>query len=977
MRRGAVFLAIFLIVIGCGANPTVVPTRNLDRPSDLAFTCLAVDDSGVVSGRPMYLCHPPGRAERPFDEDMPRTFGSFGLVTNTSRGEVGVIDLQRHRLLDLDPRQPGYNMLPVGELPEVIASTQDGCKAVTVNRGSCDLTLIDSARLLQGAFGGATPSSGQDAPVARRIVPRTRSGRRLQVAPQELVMLPQFPLSHLEGDKNLCTEGSAIQPGGTPGPWQALVTFPACDLVAMVNLPSGEITSAMYLRPEGLVDAGPEPVCPIECGAGMAAVADGGASSALRVGALAVLPDRSRAYVGALGASFIAAVEITAGGLALPAEGARIPLHEGAMGVSRLRLSVNPFLPEDPKKEFGAQPQGRFVGAQQFLYAFARDGSVRVVAVKQLNRPDYECDVNTVPVPGSNIACFSVDEMNPRRPLAEGPGLRIPTANSDLPAPIPRDIAFGTVTSASSEGLDGSFGYLLGSDGQVYIINVAPSTRQGDNRRPNSFRNGNAANGAPRLVGPPARSFTGAGVPFPTRVMLVGALAGPRIEPVPAPDTALDTLPRFVVFTDPGLSFPQPWSIIWEDVLPGTNRTTGAVKPGALEDIGADFCRAGVRPGDVLLLPGCTQTADCLKDRVCRSGAPGAPGLCLPKAQASDEAILRACTRAMTSRRRYEVTGSGRSQLTLGLKLDELPRTALDACQSDQDCEAPPTFVGFKCQSIRDGEPPRCVKPCEKTGDDRACRIGFVCENFPASASTVLPLCVEGPTIDQVCWPDLARYRVQAGKSFVVKGGVMPRFPTLREVNGMCVPDERRNPLLQDRIPLNAAACADLPDESTIQAAHGKLFEGPGARVNPCLYRARNIEDPEGVPLHVKALFQNPEVGFVVTNLEQFAGDSAAIGFEVNGQSGGFIPEAAAFPSDILLTLSVRIVIGPTRTPESQLDVETGSSNGFPYFYVVDQGRTLSTPSARGQVVRLNPRRGSTGVPRFDSNGTKDAFHIQ
>src|SRR4051794_38100237 len=99
---------VALTALGCGSQPTVVPVRNLERPSDMSFVCLKVVDTmqGILTGRPMTSCHPhlnsgaTPTAVDPAPDFSNRTFGTFGLVPNTARGELAVVDLDANRLVD-------------------------------------------------------------------------------------------------------------------------------------------------------------------------------------------------------------------------------------------------------------------------------------------------------------------------------------------------------------------------------------------------------------------------------------------------------------------------------------------------------------------------------------------------------------------------------------------------------------------------------------------------------------------------------------------------------------------------------------------------------------------------------------------------------------------------------------------------------------------------------------------------------------
>lgn len=1112
-RQAAALLALSLAA--CGRDPPPISVRNLERPSDMGFVCLRKvtlpGEGTVLTGRPMTDCHPhlspdlPTETRKPVKPPNPREYGTFGLVTNTARGELAVVDLDENRLVDLDPTQPGYNMVPLGAFPEVVATSQDGCLAVTANRGSCDLSVVDPQRLMSPFFGRPRPATG-DGRVALRVLPTTGSGVPLRVAPQEVAFLPQS-LSDLRRAAGVGAAGAPPPPplvcraeGAVAGEarqaWRAVVTFPACDLVAVLELPSGRIVSSVHIRPEGVVDAGTEPVCPIDCGAGIvpqpapdasradvppagpeggtadatdgsssdaaagagasapgadaAPGADGGASDGgapvvasgpYRIGALAVRPEGNRIYVGGVNAAFVAAIDVVDGTLRAPAGGSRIILHDSPGGVTRLRLSVDPFA-ETNDKEISFDPLvirkgkvGKYLGpndseSAQYMYAFARDNSMRIIDVsfdELRGVRERECDMNVDPLlaPPTLASCQALPDdpaapRPPRRALAQGPGLRIPTSfNPDSPPPVPLDISFARIqllTSSMGDANTGDFGYVVASNQSVYVLNVA-SGMTNDPPPANSFRNENAhANAArPVVSSQPSRNFSFTDVPLPTRVTLT-SIEGPRLEGIPTTDTLenrlatpMEPAKTWVWFNDrqrdPNGTSPQGWAVVWEGILPGTDRALGEVKgpgatptgsAGAVQDLGAEFCEIGALPRDVVLLPGCLLDTDCLPagTGVCRQTAPGTPGLCFPPAVAKDDALVTRCSRIIGSRRRYEVTRSTPRHLELGLKLDEVPKSSLDRCTTDEQCRVAPGFESATCEQVRAGEPRRCVKRCAQRGDDQMCRAGTVCEDI--ADSLVGPLCVEGPPILPECWPSGAPYRVQAGQSFLVAGSATPRPPTVREQRQgderICVPDNARHPLLVNRIPLDAPHCANVEDETGPQRGANDSYSrlvinqntvlpaaAPGAWGNPCLFKGRNSDEtPVTDVLHTKALFRNQQLRFMLTNLETFAGDANLIRFDV---SGGFVPDLARPRDDILFTVPVRMVTGPTATPQSPVSqpsmVKTYHPY-YPYLYLIDQGRTGTASGGRGQILRLNPRVGGQNqLPFFDSSYSASPFQIQ
>jgi hypothetical protein len=317
-----------------------------------------------------------------------------------------------------------------------------------------------------------------------------------------------------------------------------------------------------------------------------------------------------------------------------------------------------------------------------------------------------------------------------------------------------------------------------------------------------------------------------------------------------------------------------------------------------------------------------------------------------------------------------------------------------------------------------------CGTPDAKQEDaDRDCRPGFVCETVPGALAPKLPdplsktgYCVEAPPLKLECWSQPGnRYHVNVGNSFLVSGNALPDLNTGQTVYGQCQPDPNRDPELTNRIPMSAPLCATIDGVVSIDQVtdnltkstnptevalfgqappreDGSLFSNlPYAPVaapgpNPCLYQDINHDDTtsatatvgsDGVPPKpVKALFQNPQIRFVLTNLDQYGGDNLTTRLNL---TGGFIPATVALPSyDVALTQPIRIYTGPTKLPDSPFIVEAGSTVSYPYVYILDQGRTALTPNSRGQIVRLNSRKGDSALTTLDpaSSGTTP-FQIQ
>jgi hypothetical protein len=1030
MKRLLTPPTVLFLLTACSATPTVSPTRNLESPSDMTFVCLKTD-GGTLSGQPMSACHGRNVREPPASVNGQRVLGTFAFITNPGRNELAVADMDLGRLLDLAPLTPGYGMLPLGNDPEVIAASPDGCWVVTANRTSCDFTMVDPSRLLAGAFtSGSTVVSPVTAAgdVSRRITVRTSSGV-LAASIGEVAFLPSA--------SSTCADPTATAP--------AVATFPGCDMVALLDFSfsaaSATVVDAYYVRSNGLVPAGSDPVCPTECGPGgvdagaaspeagvvSAALIDGGVAPPSMDGgsggavsylqALALVPDGSRVYVGSLSGDSVASFDVSPQGFANPN---RVVLAESPGGVRRLRLNVDPYATV-------GNVEGKFLDDRgKFLYAFTNDDSVRVI---NIDSQPVECDVNLLLDSADQQPCHPVGQPGfRRRPLAQGPGLRIPiTTNPDSTPPVPLDISFSEfrppLGDLNYQSLSGQFGFLLASNGQVYVVNLAPQPAGGGtpaslgtsppSMTTHSFREyrdvGKSGGPALAMSVVPQRAILATNLAFPATANY-SALDGPLIQPF-----SNDTPRRYLDFPDLNTVVSPSWNVTWEGALPNASRTTGLVTgrkdesdplAGVLNDKGADFCSSGVQVGDIVMFSGCTQDEDCQPDDqfTCQVTVSGGPRLCLPRDPAASANVAQSCAVFLGSRVRYEVAAVSATSLQLQLKLDEIPKTTLNPCQQNSDCLAGNNLVadtpdgggiskGFECLAVREGENRRCVKRCVHDSD---CRPGNVCQKVPGTLfSSVGNLCVEAPPIVEACFPQsmvagslqpTIAYSVLAGHAFTVSGSLMPSLsPLKRTPSGACAAQPLADPSLVARIPLSAPRC---PDAFIAQASPAtglyveQLNAQPGS--NPCLYSgvdgsvdgATASANNPIVTANVRAFYQNPQIRFVLSNLNQYAGDLLSIHFEFQY---GYTPLTAYNLSyEVLLTMGTRIITGPTQTPESPLWSDPNQLITYPYLYVVDQGKTALTAGSHGQVLRVNPRSGSTQIISFDNTlSGSTPFQIQ
>lgn len=107
-----------------------------------------------------------------------------------------------------------------------------------------------------------------------------------------------------------------------------------------------------------------------------------------------------------------------------------------------------------------------------------------------------------------------------------------------------------------------------------------------------------------------------------------------------------------------------------------------------------------------------------------------------------------------------------------------------------------------------------------------------------------------------------------------------------------------------------------------------------------------------GRPQHVRALFRNTQIAFLLANLDRAPPGASVIHFDVHG---GFRQESVIYPATVQISAPARIVLGPVDSnPASNVMV----SQPAPFFFVVDQ-RRLGTGQGggptRGQIVRVSP----------------------
>jgi hypothetical protein len=511
LARAGAAAAITMVAAGlaCSPPPNILPTNDFNRPTDIAFMCLGeqTDANGQLqlTGQPMGVCHPPVAASTQPDPGQAKESRTFAFMTNSGSDDLSVVDADNWRVVDLDPENGLYGRLPLGNLPEQLSATDDGCRLVTANRGSCDFSLVDPAVLLtptfQAQYQYVPPQMTSPTTARQQIVPRTPDGTPLDAEAYEVVFLPEetpYTVDPSTGAMSFAQSACPTAGVAPVAPWRALATFPACDLVALIDFPSGNIVQALKLEDDGqggvtFADAGTTFSCPSECGAERGGTSAPAISSArFRPSGIAIVPGPAaerRAYISLASSPNIVAIGLPSNTFASGASGPSatlIPLHEtdGNVGSTRIRLSVNPYRYHDAS----VIVPGTFVGSpsavvnRRYLYVLLGDGTLRIVDVHdQTDEGECETNVDPAAVPTPPDSCTRYDAKKigiVRRPLlvGAGPGIRFPGILVDVAAADIRP-QVGGADDQSEATVGGAHAWVLTTAGNVYLVNIDPVLR--------------------------------------------------------------------------------------------------------------------------------------------------------------------------------------------------------------------------------------------------------------------------------------------------------------------------------------------------------------------------------------------------------------------------------------------------------------------------------------------------------------------
>jgi hypothetical protein len=144
--RNAAVLVVVALGAACNNNQSAIVPPSFDRPSRMALGCY-----DGVAGHFLPLADCADR-DNESDENEEDALRHIALVLQTSRGEIGTVDLQAEEAIDSDPFIPGYTFIRVGELPSAIVLPERRPDVTFVaSFGSRTVESIDTTRLIPGA----------------------------------------------------------------------------------------------------------------------------------------------------------------------------------------------------------------------------------------------------------------------------------------------------------------------------------------------------------------------------------------------------------------------------------------------------------------------------------------------------------------------------------------------------------------------------------------------------------------------------------------------------------------------------------------------------------------------------------------------------------------------------------------------------------------------------------------------------------
>ena len=141
LRSWKIKLAICcaFLLLGCNEDTEGLPISQFDGPQDVALVCYDEDSKKTL---PLNCC----KEGVSFGDDGCEygisSASLYAFVTQTTSGEVAVVNLDDQLIVDQDRSIPYNSFIPVGGQPNDIVATEDGTRVYTANRETGDISVI-------------------------------------------------------------------------------------------------------------------------------------------------------------------------------------------------------------------------------------------------------------------------------------------------------------------------------------------------------------------------------------------------------------------------------------------------------------------------------------------------------------------------------------------------------------------------------------------------------------------------------------------------------------------------------------------------------------------------------------------------------------------------------------------------------------------------------------------------------------------
>lgn len=216
--RTTLWLAVACAAVGCADQTPPPPEPSFERPGDVAFVCLRTDGERHVPER--FDANDPDSpcANR---RDRSDAYAMHALVTQTTRGEVAVVNLETGRVRDSRRDVPGYTFVPVGEFPSAIIVPPNHPEVVYVaNFGSRDIYALSTSTMIDLNAGESAvlqvvpvrvPMGDDSMRGGPKDMVLSPSGDALLVAVPELSTVLRMPIRDCVAPETECILSDQIQ----------------------------------------------------------------------------------------------------------------------------------------------------------------------------------------------------------------------------------------------------------------------------------------------------------------------------------------------------------------------------------------------------------------------------------------------------------------------------------------------------------------------------------------------------------------------------------------------------------------------------------------------------------------------------------------------------------------------------------------------------------------------------------------------